>query len=69
MGLTELYESIIKPYVQDRGVTWEIQGAEEDVSSERFYIVSKENYSPSFGGSVGSYLLMPLEMRKERSSG
>ena len=69
MGLTELYESIIKPYVQDRGVTWEIQGAEEDVSSERFYIVSKENYSPSFGESVGSYLLMPLEMRKERSYG
>ena len=32
MNFTERYESVIKPYTADRGVTWEVQVAEEDVS-------------------------------------
>ena len=52
----ELYESVIKPYTADRGITWEVQIAEEDVSRKPFYIegllLRVMYYSPSSGGSA-----------------
>ena len=38
MIFTELYERVIKPYTADRGVTWEVQIAEEDVSINIFHV-------------------------------
>ena len=38
MIFTELYERVIKPYTADRGVTWEVQIAEEDVSISIFHV-------------------------------
>ena len=38
IAVMELYEKIIKPYTADRGVTWEVQITEEDVSIKPFYV-------------------------------